>query len=297
MQPNLAGIKIAVLGGDAREIVLTSELSRLGAKLQVIGVPVTGLSNVKVCHTVSDVLQGVKAVILPVPGINKDGTIYSVFSDQPLELSEELLALLPDQTPVFVGFARARLVEIMRRCHLKLIEVLKKDDVAILNSIPSAEGAIQMAMEATDITIHGSNSFVLGFGRTGATLARLLQGMGAKVTVVTRQQAQLARIYAMGIDPLTYADLPVQIPQANIIFNTVPALVLSNYILSKASGGVVIIDLASSPGGTDFDAAKRLGIKALLAPGLPGKVAPKTAGQILAQVMPRLLIENLVEFK
>ena len=148
-------------------------------------------------------------------------------------------------------------------------------------------------MEATSITIHGSNSFVLGFGRTGATLARLLHGMGAKVTVVARQQAQQARIYEMGMRPVTYAELPVRVPEADIIFNTVPDLILSSCILGKVSDEVVIIDLASPPGGTDFDAAKRLGIKALLAPGLPGKVAPKTAGRILAQVIPRLLIENL----
>ena len=126
MQPNLEGVRIAVLGGDAREIVLTSELLRLGAKVQAVGVPVQGLPNVTVCYTVADALKGVQAVILPVAGINRDGTVYSVFSEKPLELSEKLLVSLPAQAPVFAGFARERLIEMVGRCNLKLVEVLKK---------------------------------------------------------------------------------------------------------------------------------------------------------------------------
>ncbi len=293
MQPDLQGIKVAVLGGDAREIILVSELSRLGAMVHVVAVPVQNDPNVIECATVAEALQDIQAVILPIPGINKDGTVYSIFSDQPLELSEKLLVALPANTPVFAGFARERLKEMVKRCNLRLIELLMRDDIAILNSIPTAEGAVQMAIEATPITIHGSSSFVLGFGRTGATIARLLKAMGADVTVLARQEAQLARIYEQGMRPMTYSEFPDHIHEADIIFNTVPALVLPGSILSKASGEMVVIDVASPPGGTDFDAAKRLGIKALQAPGLPGKVAPKTAGQIIARVVPRLLAEEL----
>lgn len=92
----------------------------------------------------------------------------------------------------------------------------------------------------------------------------------------------------MGMKPATYEELPVLISNADIIFNTIPALVLNNTILNSDSSEAVIIDLASPPGGTDFDSAKRLGIKALLAPGLPGKVAPRTAGRILAKILPNL---------
>lgn len=295
MLPDLQGIKIAVLGGDAREIILVSELVRLGGQVRVVGLPVQQTINVTTCDTITEALTDVQAVILPVPGINKDGTVYSVFSSQPLELSERHLVSLPANTPIFAGFARERLKDMISRCNLQLVELLERDEVAILNSIPSAEGAVQMAMEETSITIHSSNSFVLGFGRTGATLARLLQGMGARVTVVARREEHLARAYEMGMTPCSFVELAHRIQHANIIFNTVPALVLNNCLLSKLDSETVIIDVASPPGGTDFEAAARLGIKARLAPGLPGKVAPKTAGKILAQVVPRLLVEHLTK--
>ncbi|MCL5780432.1 MAG: dipicolinate synthase subunit DpsA [Firmicutes bacterium] len=295
MQPDLNGVKVAVLGGDAREIVLVSTLSRLGAHVRVVGLPVKqDPPHVILYQSLEEALADVQAVILPVPGILEDGNLYSVYKEKPLTLSEALLVKLPPQAPIFVGFARPKLKEIVQRSNVKLITVLDLDEVAILNSIPSAEGAIQMAMENTAITIHNSKSFVLGFGRTGASIARLLHGMGARVTAVTRSPADRARVYEMGMEPLSFEELPDAISRAEIIFNTVPAVVLNNSVLSKAREDAVIIDVASPPGGTDFEAAARFGIKALLAPGLPGKVAPKTAGQILSKVIPSLLAQELV---
>ncbi len=294
MQPDLKGVKVAVLGGDAREIELVSTLSRLGAHVRVVGLPVKhDPPHVILYQSLEEALADVKAVILPIPGILESGNLYCVYEERPFLLSETLLVKLPPETPVFCGYAREKLKEIVQRSSVKLITLLDLDEVAILNSIPSAEGAIQMAMENTAITIHNSNSFVLGFGRTGASIARLLKGMGAKVTVVARKAADRARVYEMGMNSITYEELQEQIGQAEIIFNTVPTMVLSSCMLSKAREDAVIIDVASPPGGTDFEAAQRLGIKALLAPGLPGKVAPKTAGQILSKVIPTLLANEL----
>ncbi|MCL5289483.1 MAG: dipicolinate synthase subunit DpsA [Bacillota bacterium] len=295
MQPDLKGVKVAVLGGDAREIVLVSTLSRLGAYVRVVGLPVKhDPPHVSLYQSLEEALADVQAVILPVPGILESGNLYCVYEEKPLVLSEALLVKLPPQAPIFVGFARPKLKEIVQRSNVKLITVLDLDEVAILNSIPSAEGSIQMAMENTAITIHNSKSFVLGFGRTGASIARLLHGMGARVTVVARSPADRARVYEMGMEAISFQELSDAVARAEIIFNTVPAVVLSNSVLSKAREDAVIIDVASPPGGTDFEAAARFGIKALLAPGLPGKVAPKTAGEILSKVIPSLLAQELV---
>ncbi|MGB9803578.1 NAD(P)-dependent oxidoreductase, partial [Desulfofundulus sp.] len=167
------------------------------------------------------------------------------------------------------------------------------DEVAILNSIPSAEGAIQVAMEKLPITIHGSNSIVLGFGRTGTTLARMLRALGSRTVVVARNPAQRARAFEMGLETADLPELPVIAAGADVIFNTIPALVLDERVLLQVRPGTLILDLASSPGGTDFEVARQLGITALLLPGLPGRVAPRTAGEILARVVPRLLAEQL----
>lgn len=293
MQPRLNGVSIAVLGGDAREVILAERLAVLGASVKAIGLPVKSHENIEQCHDLAEGLVGVKAVVLPVPGINDRGELYTAYLDRPLILSEELLARLPAGTPVFVGMARPLLKAMATKLGLVLTEIMKLDEVAILNSIPSAEGAVQMAMENSPITIHGSNSLVLGFGRTGITLARTLQALGAKTTVVARDPAQRARALEMGMEAIHFSGLGETVKAADFIFNTVPIMVLDEKVLRLVSTDALIIDLASAPGGTDFATAAKLGVKAILAPGLPGKVAPKTAGNILAGVVPRLLTEQL----
>lgn len=292
MQPSLKGVTVALVGGDAREKILAERLAALGAAVKAVGLPVEG-EGMEVFEDIALALVGAKALILPVRGTDEKGRIYSAFMLQPQVLLLEHLALLPPSSPVLVGLARPNLREMVARAGLRLIELMEIDEVAILNSIPSAEGAIQVAMESLPITIHGSFCVVLGFGRTGMTLARMLHALGARTVVVARNPAQLARSFEMGLGTATFAELPDLVAKADVIFNTVPALVLDERVLRSVQPGTLILDLASYPGGTDFEAARRLGLNAQLLPGLPSKVAPRTAGEILARVVPRLLAELL----
>lgn len=282
MRPDLTGFTLAVLGGDAREMYLATELADLGASVRVVGLPLPATPQVVICDDIVSAVEGTKAIVLPVPGVNEKGQIYATHGTMPLYVSEETLGRVPPGTPVFAGVARPVLRELVRRLDLVLVELMDLDHVAILNSIPTAEGAIMMAMERLPITLHGSEAFVVGFGRTGVTLGRVLHALGARTTVVARSPAQRARALEMGMRAVSFAEFPEHIHRADVIFNTVPALVLTAELLRRSRPGLLIIDLASGPGGTDFAAAERLGITALLAPGLPGKVAPKTAGRLLA---------------
>lgn len=293
MQPSLKGVTVAVLGGDTREAILAGRLAEAGARVKVVGLPVEEGRGIGACPDIPGALDGVQAVILPVPGINDRGELYSALAGRPLVLSGDQLSALPVGTPVLVGVARKTLAEMVNGCGLRLVEVMKLDEVAILNSIPSAEGAIQLAMENSDITIHGSRSFVLGFGRTGITLARMLAALGSRTTAVARKPAVRARAVEMGLTAVDFSSFEYEAAGADFLFNTVPAMVLDRRVLIRLARSALIIDLASSPGGTDFKEAERLGIKAILAPGLPGKVAPRTAGEILAKVVPRILAEEL----
>lgn len=292
MPLDLQGVKLAVWGGDARAIVLLEQLVNWGASVQVVGLPVKNL-KVTVLAELKETSRDIQALILPVPGVDEQKKIYAVYHNQPLILSTAELAFFPAGLPVFVGVAQPYLKEIAVQTGIELIEIMNLDETAILNSIPSAEGAIQMAMERLPITIHGSRVLVLGYGRTGVTLSRMLAAIGAHVTVIAREPAQRARAFEMGLLSADLPELPALMPQADIIFNTVPALILSHSLLEKAAPEVLIIDLASAPGGTDFTAAQELGIAAILAPGLPGRVAPKTAGVIIARIIRRILLERL----
>jgi len=290
----LSGIKIAVIGGDDRELILVSELVKMGATVAVVGFP-----KEKVCHgvfvanTVIEACKEAEVLILPMPGTNAKGVIRAIYADNELELRKADIASLADKSLVIIGSARQFLKDWTEQYGVTLLEIAEMDEIAILNSIPSAEGALQIAMEETKITIHGSTTCVVGFGRVAKTLTRMLKAMGSDVTVVARNRAQLARAYEMGCRRAGYSDFVKIMNHVDIVFNTVPSMILAREVLKHAKSDMLIIDLASQPGGTDFEAANIFGIKAILAPGLPGKVAPVSAGRILADVIPGLIIDEL----
>lgn len=294
----LAGTTVAMLGGDAREVILLEELLRQGARVKVAGLgelaPLEGCSD---HDDPREAVQGAGVIIFPVPGVNAEGRIYAPLTRQPLYLGQELAGRIPAGTPVLVGVARDFLKDMAAEHSWHLVETAEMDEMAILNSIPTAEGALLLAMQELPVTLHGSEAFVLGLGRTGFTLARMLAGVGARVTVIDRGAADRARAWAEGWRAFPFTELPAVIRQADVIFNTVPAPVLTETVLPHTKESVLIIDLASAPGGTDFAAATVLRRRATLAPGLPGKVAPRTAGLILARIYPPLILTCLERLK
>lgn len=294
MSSMLAGATIAVIGGDDREVVLIPELVRMGADVRVAGIAkLFGNKSVQCFGKIEDAVENASFVILPMPGVDENGVIKAKYGTEPLCINRDTMQHFQEGSVIITGFARPLLKDLAETRGIKVIEIADMDEIAILNSIPSAEGAIQMAMEATDFTLHGSTVIVVGFGRCGITLARMIHGIGAKTKVAARKPRDLARIREMGLEPLNYGQLAQQIGEADIIFNTVPVVVLDRALLKMVKPGVYICDIASSPGGVDYAAAKELGINAVLAPGLPGKVAPKTAGLILAEVIPELIAAEL----
>lgn len=161
----------------------------------------------------------------------------------------------------------------------------------IPNAVPTAEGAIEIAIAETPITIHGSKSLVLGYGKIGKILSKDLYALGAQTYVEARKYADLAMIEGHGYEPLPLDNLKDHIHEFDIIFNTIPALILDDEILTKVKKDALIIDLASKPGGIDFDAAKAYGLKVIWALSLPGKIAPVSSGAIIKDTIMNIIKE------
>ncbi|MFX3624670.1 MAG: dipicolinic acid synthetase subunit A [Ectobacillus sp.] len=291
----LTDMHIAVIGGDARQLEVIRKLIELDAKLSLVGFDqldhgFTGASKEQI-HELN--FSSLDAVILPVAGTNAEGEIDTIFSNEKVVLTQEQINQTPSHFTIYSGISNAYLDHIAASSNRKLVKLFERDDVAIYNSIPTVEGTIMMVIQHTDYTIHGSKVAVLGFGRTGMSVARAFQALGAKVKVGARRSEHLARITEMTFTPFHLKNLESEVYDADIVINTVPHMIVTASVISKMPAHTLIVDLASKPGGTDFRYAEKRGIKAFLAPGLPGIVAPKTAGQILANVLTNLLTEDL----
>lgn len=283
---------IAVIGGDARYLELIRQLTTLpGTTIILVGFDKIeqGYTGLKQVDFNDLVIADIDVIILPITGTDSDGNIEIVFSDQSIRLTKEWFHKLHADAIVFTGTANDYLTSATEKASISLIPLLERDDVAIYNSIPTAEGTIMMAMEQTDYTLHSSRVIVVGFGRVGHTVANKFSALGAKVSVSASRIKDLARITEMGLTAIPLAELSKHTSECDLLINTVPAQVINQGSIQQLPSHSIIIDLASKPGGTDFDYAKKRGIKAILAKSLPGNVAPKTAGKILADVIKKLI--------
>ena len=167
-----------------------------------------------------------------------------------------------------------------------IIDYAANDAFAIRNAVPTAEAAISLIIDNTPFTIQGSKCLVTGFGRVGKAIAKRLGYLGADVICCLRNLSQIAQAESEGFKVVRYDNYEKF--RYDIIINTVPALIFDEQKLINISPEL-IIDLASLPGGCDFEAAKKLNIKAIHALSLPGKTAPLTAAKIITETIIDLL--------
>lgn len=282
----LAGLVIAVLGGDRREEEVIRVLASAGASIRTAGRDLAADPRPAQPHpSVNGALRLADVLLAPLPSLGGDGRVWSTLASAPVYLLPADIEGMAHGARAIVGRANSCLRDLAAKGRLQLRELADDDELAILNSIPTAEGAVQLAMQLSPITMHGSTAAVLGMGRVGLTLARLLVAIGCRTFACAEERAARARALTLGCELASLDDLGRIADRLDFLFNTIPAPVVSRETLAGLSERAVVIDLASAPGGVDLAASRELGKTAVLAPGLPGKVAPVTAGKLLAQVV------------
>lgn len=272
-----------VLGGDKRSFYLAKALKDDGYKVRLWGFDKLGAMDCEIASALdSDI------IILPVIPFSDDENVVSPYSNGNLNL-KEYEDTLKDKI-IFTGI-KEKFLSAFPSLENRVSSYSDREEFAVKNAVPTAEGAIEQALKHSDITINGSKVLVCGYGRIGKVLSEMLRGMGADVTVSARKQSDLAWIKLNGFAGIKTGDF-TEINSYNFIFNTIPSLILSEDVLRELSKDTLIIDLASLPGGVDFAYAEKCGIKAIHALSLPGKIAPKSAGEIMESTILNILKED-----
>lgn len=279
-----------VIGGDLRQVKLAELLTDDGHWVQTYAME--RRPDLKTLPG-SDTLRGVEyaeCVILPLPVTVDDGILNAPLSDQKIPVKTVLDALTPGQI-VCAGRVSPELAKYAEQRGLILRDYFAREELEIKNAVPTVEGAIQIAMEELPTTIFGTRVLVIGFGRLGKLLAYRLKGLGARVTVSARKYEDLAWIEAYGYWSEHTEQLDGWLGGYQLVINTVPARVLDGARLRDLDEGTLVIDLASKPGGVDFEAAAEQGVKVIWALSLPGKVAPVSSGKIIRDTIYHMLQE------
>ena len=277
--------KFLVIGGDLRQVHLANYLCQRGHSVVTYGIKNSALSDD--CMQAGSFFKLVHPnmhVVLPLP-VTKDGTnLFITGNEKPVSI-EEFKNELSESNMVFGGVIPKNLVADLNYLNIPYYDLMADSAVAIRNGIATAEGAIAHAIFESNITLHNSNALVLGYGRCGKVLCNKLKGIGANVTICTRNPIDLALGESLGFKVIPFSKLKRNICKYPFIFNTIPAPILTTDYLCKVCSKTVIIDIASVPGGTDFNYAKKRGINAKLCLGIPGKTAARTSGEILADAI------------
>lgn len=285
--------KIAIIGGDLRIIKLVEMFAKEDYEINVFGMEraenLNKFKNVHLMRKLEDTFENVDVVIGPIPLSSNGVDINTPFSDIKIKL--EVLAKAVANKVFIAGSIRQESYELFIDNDVDVIDILNREELTVLNTISTAEGAIQIAMEETCKTLHGATVLVLGFGRVGKILSNMLKGIGANVYCEARKNVDLAWIRAYGYKPVHLNEVEEILPKADIIINTIPFMILNDERLEYVRNDALIIDLASNPGGVDKIATKNKKIKTVWALSLPGKVAPLTSAEFIKDTVENIFKE------
>ena len=284
----------AVIGGDLRIIKLVKMLAEEGNKVYVFGLEkaeeLKSHENIIFSEKLSKAIpEDVEVVIGPIPFSSNGVNINAPFSNKEISVRELIHYL--NAKILIAGSIMPDVYNMANDEYVEIIDIMKREELAVLNTVATAEGTIEIAIANTNKIIHGSKVLILGFGRIGKVLARKMSGLSAKVTCAARKEEDLAWIRAYGHNETNINVLGEKLSEFDIIINTVPHLILNKERLQYVKDECLLIDLASNPGGIDKKEAKERNLKLVWALALPGKVAPITTAEFIKDTIYNILKE------
>lgn len=286
----------AIIGGDLRIIKLAKMLADDKNMVYTFGLEkaeeLKGQENIIFTEKLSKAIpENVEVVIGPIPFSSNGININAPFSDTEISIRELVHYL--NAKILIAGSIMPEVYNMANDEYVEIIDIMKREELAVLNTISTAEGAIEIAISNTNKIIHGSKVLILGFGRIGKVLARKMAGLSAKVTCAARKDEDLAWIHAYGHKATNINNIGENLKQYDIIINTVPHLILTEEKIKYVKQDALLIDLASNPGGIDKKAVKDKKLKFVWALSLPGKVAPTTSAEFIKDTVYNILKDEL----
>ena len=272
---------VLAAGGDRRQLALLPLLRRGPWQLDTLGLgegDPAGLTY--------------DGLVLPLPAL-RQGKVPTLEGPS-LELIPLLSRLKPGGLVVGGAFSPG-CRERIQSFGYELEDVMEREGLVWENAKLTAQAVPVLLGMEDGIFLRGKGVLVLGGGRVARALWPVLKSRGAKVTAAARSPAQLGLAEQAGVESVPLKEMKPALGQADLVINTIPALVLGKGELAELSPETLVLDLASAPGGVDFAAAKELGISARLEPGLPGKWFPVQAGRLLGETVREILLEHWQE--
>lgn len=284
---------IAVIGGDLRSLKLIELLADDGFEVYTLGFDLAyeldDYPNVYFCKDLKEISTKSKVIVGSIPFTGDKVNILTTFTANKITI-EDFMKIVKNKKVIGGNFSED-IRKQFESLNVEYIDLIKREEFSVLNAIATAEGTLEILLRETQRTVHGSKVLVMGFGRVGKVLSNKLLGIGADVYCEARKDEDLAWIKAYGYNPINLSELDKNLDKFDIIINTIPSEILNSSRLNLVKKDVLLIDLASNPGGIDRKAAKDKKLKLIWALSLPGKVAPITSAEYIKETLDHVLKE------
>ncbi|HIU75704.1 MAG TPA: dipicolinate synthase subunit DpsA [Candidatus Pelethocola excrementipullorum] len=281
---NNKNCNFAVIGGDLRQVYLCEGLASLGYTVCEYALCVDNRNpSIRHASSLEEAVRSASAILAPIPMIrNQLFNHQTTMTDLTLET---LTSSLQKGQYLFAGCIPPSYDAALTERGIHTCDFMKEEEAALYNTIATAEGAISEAISKSPLNLHRSPCLILGYGRCGKTLASYLKGMFCQVTVCARNPIARAEAEILVDEAIDVCRLDQNLNRFPFVFNTIPEVLITRPLLEKLHPDALIIDIASAPGGVDYNAAKELGRSAYLCPGLPGRYAPKSSAESMIQIV------------
>lgn len=267
-------MNFSLIGGDLRLTNLAKTLANDSNQVYVFGMEkskdIFDDVRIKKCKSIDEVIEKSNTIVTSIPFLKDKQEVYATYSDEKIHL-DNLIEKAHKNKTIIAGSIPNEAKEKLEHSYGKVIDIMKEEELVVLNTIATAEGAIDVAIQNTEITIHGSKVLILGFGRVAKEVANKFHGLSAKVTCAARKKSDLAWAKALGYEATNIYNLREDLKQYDIIINTIPQMIIDKEEMQYMNKNVLLIDLASSPGGINTKDAQKLKLKFVWALALPRK--------------------------
>lgn len=281
----------AVIGGDKRCAYVAQFLIKDRFNVKTAGLELSGIVDAAHINTLDEALSTADYILLPLPLLDKSGNMQSKYANAKLDVYN-IIKCAKREAVLFAGRIPGAVAAFAKECGKELHDYYLREELQIMNAVPTAEGTVEMIMKQIPTTIFGARILVTGFGRTAQALCLLLKAMGASVTVCARKREALAHAQSIGCHSMAMSRFALEKLHYDVIVNTIPARVITGDVLDKVRQDCYIIDIASAPGGVDTGYAVKRGLTVESALSLPGQVAPKTAGKVIKETVLNMIEER-----
>jgi dipicolinate synthase subunit A len=289
-------MSLSIIGGDLRIIRLAQMYANEGKTVYVYGLEKYFKkyniidNNIIMCKNIEEIINLSKYILSSIPCLSDSKYINSPYTDEKIEFNQVIEKI--NKTNDEKYFIAGKIPKNLNNEKIHFIDLLENEEFNILNSIPTVEGTLKILIQEREETIHESNILVCGYGRIGKILCDRLKKLGANVFCSARKEYDFAWIREKGYIPLKYEEIKEYGKRLDVIINTVPEVIIDKEKLDSLYKDILIIDLASNPGGIDKEYAKKKNIRVITALGIPGKEMPQAAGRYIKEIIDKLIKEN-----